>query len=118
RLSLVQIDRRAGLARGYASRLAREYGIPIRGSADPARENPTLTREFLQHQYLDQGRLEPRTGGPGSGTDAHENQAGSQPPLQASQTGEPRARFPAGRRAPRRSPSRPRTPPRPASVPT
>jgi hypothetical protein len=56
-LTLEQIDRRAGLARGTASRLASEYGIPVRGGKnDPTRSHPALPRAWMLDQYLNHHR--------------------------------------------------------------
>jgi hypothetical protein len=56
-LSLAQIDKRTGLPRGNASRLAHAYGIPVRGGRDYATyQHPILTRAWLRHEYITQGR--------------------------------------------------------------
>jgi hypothetical protein len=53
RLSLAEIDRRVGLNRGSAGRLAREYAIPIRGGTDDTlRIHPALPRDWLFEQYV------------------------------------------------------------------
>ena len=45
-LSLAEIAKRTGISAGYASQLARDYGVPVRGLKDySVSEHPVLTRD-------------------------------------------------------------------------
>ncbi len=52
-LSLAKIAKRTGISEGYASQLARDYGIPGRGQKDyNVSQHPVLTRDWLTDQYV------------------------------------------------------------------
>lgn len=52
-LSLAEIDRRTGLPAGSAARLARQYGIPVRGGIDRTKhDHPRLPRSWLFEQHV------------------------------------------------------------------
>lgn len=56
-MSLAQIGKRAGLSANRTARLARDYGIPIRGQKDyTLHQHPVLTRDWLRDQYVTHGR--------------------------------------------------------------
>jgi hypothetical protein len=56
-LSLAKIAKRTGISAGYASQLARDYGIPVRGQKDHSvSQHPVLTRDWLTGQYVTRGR--------------------------------------------------------------
>jgi hypothetical protein len=55
-LPLAHIDRRFGLARGTAHRLAGEYGIATRSGKHEQRAHPALPRDWLFDQYLNHHR--------------------------------------------------------------
>jgi hypothetical protein len=56
-LSLAKIAKRAGISAGYASQLARDYGVPVRGLKDySVSQHPVLTRDWLTDQYVTRRR--------------------------------------------------------------
>ncbi|HUY44999.1 MAG TPA: TniQ family protein [Streptosporangiaceae bacterium] len=55
-LSLAEIARRTGISAGYASQLARDYGVPVRGLRDySVSQHPVLTRDSLTDRYVTRG---------------------------------------------------------------
>lgn len=55
-LSLAEIAKRTGISAGYASQLARDYGVPVRGLKDySVSEHPVLTRDWLTDRYVTRG---------------------------------------------------------------
>jgi len=55
--SLAEIAKQAGLSRGYAAQLARDYKIPVRGQKDyTVHQHPVVTRDWLHHQYVTRDR--------------------------------------------------------------
>lgn len=52
-LSFAQIAKRTGISAGYASQLARDYDIPVRGQKNySVSQHPVLTRDWLTDRYV------------------------------------------------------------------